>query len=113
MEIVIHRRNGELAEDFRSIVNEKLTLLNRFKVKIDRIEVEVLHQNNPKLGKSSHDVVITAHGSGPFIRAEASSFNDVAAFDQAVKSFELQIRKIHERAKDYGNESVRTKKSLN
>jgi len=52
---------------------------------------------------------LTSHGSGPLLRAEASEFNDLAAFDAAMKSFDIQIRKIHEKSKDYNRETLRTK----
>jgi ribosomal subunit interface protein len=110
MKIIIHPRHAELASDFSSIVEEKLLSMNRFSVVIDRIEVEVLHEANPRQGKHSHKVVITSHGSGPLLRAEAASFNDVAAFDEAVKSIELQIRKIHEREKSHDRHTLRTMK---
>ena len=41
------------------------------------------------------------------MRAEATGFNDVAAFDEAIKNFELQLRKIHEKSKDVNRSSVR------
>ena len=110
MKIIIHPRHAELASDFSSIVEEKLLSMNRFSVVIDRIEVEVLHEANPRQGKHSHKVVITSHGSGPLLRAEAASFNDVAAFDEAVMSIELQIRKIHEREKSHDRHTLRTMK---
>jgi ribosomal subunit interface protein len=110
MKIIIHPRHAELASDFSSIVEEKLLSMNRFSVVIDRIEVEVLHEANPRQGKHSHKVEITSHGSGPLLRAEAASFNDVAAFDEAVKSIELQIRKIHEREKSHDRHTLRTMK---
>jgi ribosomal subunit interface protein len=110
MKIIIHPRNAELASDFSSIAEEKLLSMNRFSVIIDRIEVEVLHEANPRQGKHSHKVVITSHGSGPLLRAEAASFNDVSAFDEAVKSIELQIRKIHEREKSHDRHTLRTMK---
>jgi ribosomal subunit interface protein len=110
MKIIIHPRHAELASDFSLIVEEKLLSMNRFSVVIDRIEVEVLHEANPRQGKHSHKVVITSHGSGPLLRAEAASFNDVAAFDEAVKSIELQIRKIHEREKSHDRHTLRTMK---
>jgi ribosomal subunit interface protein len=110
MKIIIHPRHAELASDFSSIVEEKLLSMNRFSVIIERIEVEVLHEANPRQGKHSHKVVITSHGSGPLLRAEAASFNDVAAFDEAVKSIELQIRKIHEREKSHDRHTLRTMK---
>ena len=111
MKIIIHTRHAELASDFKSIAEEKLYSMERFSVTIDRIEVEVLHEANPRQGKKSHKVVITSHGSGPLLRAEASAFNDVAAFDEAIKNIELQIRKIHEREKSHDRHTLRTMKT--
>ena len=111
MKILIHTRNADLAEDFKSIAEEKLTSMERFSVVIDRVEVEVLHEGNPQQGKHAHSVVLTSHGSGPLIRAEAAEFNDLAAFDIAMKAFALQVRKIHERTKEHDRESLRKMKT--
>ncbi|MEY2709581.1 MAG: hypothetical protein RL031_454, partial [Actinomycetota bacterium] len=46
MKIVIHARHAELAEDFREIAHEKLMSMERFNVTIDRVEVEILHEQN-------------------------------------------------------------------
>ena len=110
MKILIHARHADLAEDFRAIVEEKLNSMERFSVLIERVEVEILHEANPRQGKKSHRVILTSHGAGPFIKSEAAEFNDLAAFDSAIKAFALQIRKIHERTKDYNRETVRKKK---
>ena len=107
MNIVFHARKANLAEDFKSIASEKLSTLKRFAVSIDRVEVEIIHEQNPRQGKHSHKVILTSHGSGPLIRSEASEFNDIAAFDQAFKSFELQIRKVHERSKAHNRDSIK------
>ncbi len=109
MKNFIHARHAELAEDFREIAEEKLISMERFSVKIDRVEVEILHEQNPRQGKHSHRVILTSHGSGPLMRAEAAEFNDLAAFDEAVKNFELQIRKHHERSKSHDRETLRNK----
>ena len=111
MKIQIHTRNADLAEDFKTIAEEKLNSMERFRVVIDRVEVEVLHENNPHQGKHKHKVILTSHGSGPLLRAEAAEFNDLAAFDAAIKAFALQIRKIHERTKDYYRSTLRKMKS--
>ncbi len=108
MIINIHRRHAELASDFQEIVEEKLHSMERFSVLIERIEVEVLHEANPHQGKHSHKVVITSRGAGPALRSEASEFNDLAAFDVAIKSIELQIRKIHEKQKSFDRTTIRT-----
>ena len=110
MEIIIHARNANLAEDFRVIATEKLKSLDRFSVKIESLKVEIKHEQNPRFGKSSHEVLLTTSGAGPFMRAEGAGFNDVAAFDKAVSALELQIRKKHEKSKDIGHESVRKPK---
>ena len=112
MKIHIHTRNADLAEDFREIVEEKLNSMERFSVQIERVEVEVLHEANPRQGKNSHRVVLTSHGAGPLIKSEAAEFNDVAAFDAAIKAFALQIRKIHEKTKDYDRETLRKRKNV-
>ncbi len=110
MKLIIHARHADLADDFSQIVEEKINSLERFSVLIERIEVEILHEANPRQGKHSHHIIITTHGAGPLMRAEAQSFNDLAAFDEAVKSIELQIRKIHEKSKSKDRDSLRFKK---
>lgn len=107
MEIVLRARNGAVAEDFKDIIEEKLQSMHRFNVAIDRIEVEVIHEGNPKLGKNAHKVILTSRGSGPLFKSESSGFNDLAAFDDAVKNFELQIRKAHEKSKNIRRGSIR------
>ena len=111
MKIKIHTRNADLAADFKEIAIEKLSSMERFSVVIDRVEVEVLHEANPHQGKHNHKVILTTHGSGPLIRAEAAEFNDLAAFDTAIKAFALQIRKIHEKSKDYDRTTLRKMKT--
>jgi len=107
MEIIIHARQAQLAEDFKSIVVEKLKSMDRFHVLMERVEVEVIHEASPSQGKNSHRVILTARGAGPLVRAEATGFNDVAAFDNGIANFELQLRKIHEKSKDFDRTSVR------
>ena len=109
MKIVIHARQAELAEDFREIAQEKLMSMERFNVTIDRVEVEILHEQNPRQGKHAHRVILTSHGAWPLMRAEAAEFNDLAAFDEAIKNFELQIRKHHEKSKSHSRETLRNK----
>ncbi|CAB4920512.1 unannotated protein [freshwater metagenome] len=111
MKIQIHTRNAVLAEDFKEIVEDKLNSMERFSILIERIEVEILHEANPHQGKKSHRVVLTSHGAGPLIKSEGAEFNDLAAFDSAVKTFALQIRKIHERSSQYNRDTLRKQKN--
>lgn len=112
MEIIIHARQAQLADDFKEIVHEKLKSMDRFHVLMERVEVEIIHEANPSQGKNSHKVILTARGAGPLVRSEANGFNDVASFDEAIKNFELQLRKIHEKSKDFDRASVRKRSRL-
>lgn len=107
MKIIIHNHGDSLAIDFEKIAVERLERLTRFSIPIERIDVDVKHEANPRFGKSSHRVILTSRGSGPLLRAEGSGFNDLAAFDEAAEAVELQLRKRHERSKDIDRTSLR------
>jgi ribosomal subunit interface protein len=111
VKIIIHNHGAVLASDFREISTERLERLLRFNVPIERIEVDVKHETNPRFGKKSHHVILTTHGSGPLVRAEGEGFNDLAAFDIAAEAIELQLRKKHERNKDVDRTTLRKMKS--
>lgn len=107
MKIIIHNHGQALAIDFQKIAVERLERLSRFHIPIERIDVDIKHEVNPRFGKNSHRVIITSHGSGPLVRAEGEGFNDLAAFDEAAEAVELQLRKRHERSKDIDRTSLR------
>lgn len=107
MKIIIHNHGAALAADFSEISTERLERLSRFSIPIERVDVDVKHEANPRFGKKSHRVVLTTHGSGPLIRAEGEGFNDLAAFDEAAEALELQLRKKHERNKDVDRTTLR------
>jgi ribosomal subunit interface protein len=108
MEIQFKARNAKISEEFKGVVSQKLIRMERFGVLLERVQVEISHESNPRHGKGSHKVQLTTHGAGPLVRAEAASLDDVSAFDLAVEKFELQIRKAHERRKDFGHKTIRT-----
>jgi ribosomal subunit interface protein len=112
MNIVIHNHGIALAADFSEISTERIGRLSRFNIPIDRVDIDVKQEANPRFGKNSHRVVLTAHGSGPLIRAEGQGFNDLAAFDQAAEAMELQLRKKHERAKDVDRATLRKLRAI-
>lgn len=107
MKIILHNHGATLASDFTDISTERLERLSRFNVTIDRIDLDIRHESNPHFGKNSHRVVITTHGSGPLLRAAGDGFNDLAAFDEAAEALELQLRKHHERSKDFDRTTLR------
>lgn len=113
MQIIIHNHGSALASDFKEIATERLERLARFNIPIQRVDVDIRHESNPHFGKKSHQVVLTTHGAGPLVRAEGEGFNDLAAFDEAAEAMELQLRKRHERNKDFDRTTLRKFRAAN
>ena len=113
MQIIIHNHGSALASDFKEIATERLERLARFNIPIQRVDVDIRHESNPHFGKKSHQVVLTTPGAGPLVRAECEGFNDLAAFDEAAEAMELQLRKRHERNKDFDRTTLRKFRAAN
>ena len=107
MEIHIHSKSSHLSEPFRERVHERLSRMERFGVVIERVDVEVNLEQNPRHGDDAHKVQLTSHGAGPLVRAEAANSDNISAFDLAAEKFELQLRKVHERSKDVKHRSLK------
>ena len=107
MEIHIHSKTSHLSDPFRERVQDRLARMERFGVRIDRVDVEVNLEQNPRHGDGAHKVQLTSHGTGPLIRAEAANSDNISAFDLAAEKFELQLRKAHERNKDVKHKSLK------
>lgn len=107
MEIQIHSKTSHLSDPFKERVQERMARMERFGVRIDRVDVEVNLEQNPRHGDGAHKVQLTSHGTGPMIRAEAANSDNISAFDLAAEKFELQLRKAHERSKDVKHKSLK------
>jgi ribosomal subunit interface protein len=107
MDIQIHSKKSHLSDPFKERVHERLLRMERFGVRIDRVDVEVNLEQNPRHGDGAHKVQLTSHGAGPLVRAEAANSDNISAFDMAAEKFELQLRKVHERNKDVKHRSLK------
>ena len=107
MDIQIHSKTSHLSDPFKERVQDRLSRMERFGIKIDRVDVEVNLEQNPRHGDGAHKVQLTSRGSGPLIRAEAANSDNISAFDMAAEKFELQLRKVHERSKDVKHVSLK------
>lgn len=107
MEIQIHSKTSHLSDPFKQRVQERMARMERFGIRIDRVDVEVNLEQNPSHGDGAHRVQLTSHGTGPMIRAEAANSDNISAFDMAAEKFELQLRKAHERSKEVKHKSIK------
>ena len=97
MEIVVRGRNVEVPEHFRTHVEDKVGQLERFDGKVIRIDVELLHEKNPRQAANCQRVEITLRGKGPVARAEASAPDFYAALELAAGKLENRMRRANDR----------------
>jgi ribosomal subunit interface protein len=97
MEIVVRGRNVEVPEHFRQHVEDKVGQLERFDGKLIRIDVELLHEKNPRQSAMCQRVEITLRGKGPVTRAEASAPDFYAALELAADKVENRMRRANDR----------------
>ena len=83
MEIVVTGRNLTVSDRLREYVNGKLAKVTQLEPRMQRIEVLVTHEPNPRQAKTSERVEITCRSKGPVIRAEARHDDRAAAVDLA------------------------------
>ncbi|TNC31237.1 ribosome hibernation-promoting factor, HPF/YfiA family [Mumia zhuanghuii] len=99
MDVVVKGRNCEISQRFRDYVDEKVPRIEKYdqRKKIQRVEVELTKEYNPRQSGRCERVEITLRGRGPAMRAEACSDDPLAALDKAVDKLEAQVRKAQDR----------------
>ncbi len=97
MDVVVKGRNVEVPEHFRVHVAEKLSRVERYDNKIIEIDVELLHERNPRQSDNCQRVEITCVSRGPVVRAEACAPDFYAALDHAIEKLESRLRRSSDR----------------
>src|SRR5690348_2091173 len=97
MEVVVTGRHCELSDRFRDHVGEKLTRLEKHDHRIQRVQVEVENERNPRQHDRAVRVELTAFSKGPVIRAEAAAEDKMGALDLALDKMAAQMRRAADR----------------
>ncbi len=97
VEIVVRGRNVEVPEHFRTHVGERLRRIERYDHKLIRIDVELLHERNPRQSDSCQRIELTCKSRGPAVRSEACASDFYAALDQACTRLENRFRRSADR----------------
>jgi len=101
MDITVVGRNAEISSRLRDYVEDKAVKVEQFDPRVQRVEVEVTHERNPRQADTAERVEITVVSKGPIIRAEASSSDRFAAFDIAMGKLTERLRRARDRKKDH------------
>lgn len=98
-QVTIRGRNVQVPEHFANRINAKLAKIEKISPAIQRFDVILLHENNPRLSKVSQRIEITLRGKPGVARAEAAEDTFYAALESAVSKLERQMRKARTRRK--------------
>lgn len=101
MEIIVKGRNAEISDRFREHVEEKLSKIEQFAPRAQRVDVEVTHEPNRAQADTSEKIEITVIDKGPVIRAEAAASDRLGALDLATTKLIERLRRARDRRKDH------------
>jgi ribosomal subunit interface protein len=97
VDIVVKGRNVEVPDHFRVHVSDKLRRIERYDSKIIEVDVELLHERNPRQSDHCQRVEITCVSRGPVVRAEATASDFYAALEKAIDKLEARLRRAADR----------------
>ncbi len=106
MDVVVRGRNVGVSDRYRAHVEGKLSRAERFGVPIERIDVELSYESNPRQSDRAFEVEFTCRGGGPVIRAEAHAQDKYAATDIALDHLEERLRRVSDRRRNRRTEKV-------
>jgi len=101
VEIVVVGRHTEIKDRFRRHVEDKLAKVEKFAPRVQRVEVVVTYERNPRQADHAERVEITVRGKGPVVRAEAAASDRYGALDIAQDRLLERLRRMRDRAKDH------------
>ncbi|HHU38149.1 MAG TPA: ribosome-associated translation inhibitor RaiA [Propionibacterium sp.] len=98
MDVIVTGRRCTISDDFREKVSERITGIERFRDRVQRVEVQV-STNQHKQPDQSTQVEITLIGKGPVVRSVASADDKSIAFEHALDKMKSQLRRAADRRK--------------
>ena len=97
LDIAVTGRHVTVSDRFRAHIEDKLAKLPSLAPRIQRVDVCLTHEPNPRQAKASERVEITCRMRGPVIRAEACSDDKYAALDMALDKLLERLRRAGDR----------------
>lgn len=99
MELIVTGRHVQVSERFRRLCADKLTKVEQYAPRTQRIEVVVSEEPSRGVPKGSQRVEITCLAKGPVIRAEAYAEDKYAGLDLALAKLAERLRRVGDRRK--------------
>ena len=101
MDIIVSGRHCHVSEGIREQVTERIATVERFKDRVQRVEVEFTVNETKGSPDQTVEAEITLRSKGPVVRAEATAEDKMVAFDKAMERLKTQLRKANDRRKHH------------
>ena len=98
MDVIVTGRRVTISDEFRERVAERISGIERFRDRVQRVEVQV-SANQHKQPDQATQVEITLIGKGPVVRSVASADDKSVAFEHALDKMKSQLRRASDRRK--------------
>jgi len=98
MDVIVTGRRCTITDEFREKVTERISSIERFRDRVQRVEVQVSAFAHKQPDQATR-VEITLIGRGPVVRAEASADDKGIAFEHALDRMKSQLRRASDRRK--------------
>ncbi|MBV8950436.1 MAG: ribosome-associated translation inhibitor RaiA [Actinobacteria bacterium] len=96
MEIVVRGKNCDLDAQVKRLTEDKLRKLTRLAADISRVEVDYSEARNPRVANRQL-CEVTVHLKRHFVKAHASSTENVAALDLVIDKVEHQVARLKDK----------------
>lgn len=101
MDLVLKGRGTDITEHDRVVAERRLGRVVRFDQRVERLEVEVILEHNPRVGAGgSHRVEITCLTRRRQVRAHGAGPDVDAALEQAARRLERQLASYRSKLRD-------------
>ncbi len=93
MDVTISSRGMRVTPELEDFVREKITKLDRYLTRLDRAQVHLLEEKNPRIA-DKEVCEIHIDGAGRHIHCKASGPDELTAIERTIHKVERNLRKL-------------------
>jgi putative sigma-54 modulation protein len=94
LDVTVSSRHVELTAALRSAAEERIGRLSRYLEGMDRAEVHLFEERNPRIADKKDVCEVTLEGHGHHVRTKVAAGDPFAAVDAAAQKLEHQLHKL-------------------
>jgi putative sigma-54 modulation protein len=94
LDVTVSSRHVELTAALRSAAEERIGRLSRYLDGMDRAEVHLFEERNPRIADKKDVCEVTIEGHGHHVRTKVAAADPFAAVDAAAQKLEHQLHKL-------------------